>query len=210
MIKIPKSINFPKGSERFIEYIYDIFENSDTILEIRNTTYIKSEDGCHVGGECSEDGLWVAGRAAGFLSTLVHEFAHYTQMLDEIDIWEEADYDTFFEWLQNDIKLTNSEIFNSLLSIIELERDCEKRAMRLIRRFDMPIDLDKYAQNANTYLYYYHYCFINRQWLQNTTIYDFKIVNNMPKKLVPLSRFTNIDMDIIDLYDRVLNKNRKK
>jgi hypothetical protein len=39
---------------------------------------------------------------------------------------------------------------------VELEKDCEMRAVEKIRKWGLPISIKQYIQKANTYLYSYH------------------------------------------------------
>jgi hypothetical protein len=60
-------------------------------------------------------------------------------------------------------------IFNS---VIEMERDCEKRTIELIKKYSLPIDLDNYKNNAIMYLYYYTYAKKFRTWFLDEISFD--------------------------------------
>ena len=52
--------------------------------------------------------------------------------------------------------MNNTQLRNVLDNMVELEKDCEMRAVEKIRKWDLPISVQKYVQKANVYLYSYH------------------------------------------------------
>ena len=209
-IRIHKDVKFPRGSAPFIKHVVDTIDGAGASLDIRPGKYLVDE-GSRYGGECAEEGITLAGKNPFMWPTLIHEFGHFTQFLDGHPLWETADHDTFWDWLTGKKTMTSVEAFNTMIDIVLLEHDCEKRAMKLITKFDLKVDLEEYAQRANTYFYFYQFTYLNRKWIgSSTTIYQDAIVKTMPTKIVPKKNIMKIDMEMMDLYDRTLNSKRKK
>lgn len=88
---------------------------------------------------------------------LVHEFCHMEQWkTDERWVrWTDACGKTW-EWMAGDIIMNKTQLRNVLDEMVELEKDCEMRAVEKIRKWGLPISVQKYVQKANVYLYSYH------------------------------------------------------
>ena len=88
---------------------------------------------------------------------LVHEFCHMEQWKTDPrwGKWTDACGKTW-EWMAGDIIMNKTQLRNVLDEMVELEKDCEMRAVEKIRKWGLPISVQKYVQKANVYLYSYH------------------------------------------------------
>ena len=118
-----------------------------------------------------------------WLPVLVHEFAHFTQWKSNCKAWKntfvkgEDVSDTIFLWVKDEIKLPLDIVKIHTARSRDMELDCEKRAVRLIRKFDLPIDIPTYIKQANAYLYFYNYaCLRKRWWKRGKTPYQTKAI----------------------------------
>lgn len=163
-----------------------------------------NQDGAKCAGWCDGDTMVVATKNLSFQETFVHEFSHMTQAVEGIKIWN--DHPDIWPILsKKNVKIKHWPDF---YQIIELERDCEKRALKFVKNFEM-MDEVIYAKKANMYLYYYQYVFLNKKWHNSTSIYDSQeIYNKMPEKLLPVSHFKNINMEIAKMFYDFFYKKR--
>jgi hypothetical protein len=113
-----------------------------------------------------------------FLEVLVHEFCHFLQFSEgdpkytRLFLNGENMLDELWSWLDGYGEMETKRknlIFNS---VIEMERDCEKRTIELIKKYSLPIDLDNYKNNAIMYLYYYTYAKKFRTWFLDEISFD--------------------------------------
>lgn len=88
---------------------------------------------------------------------LVHEFCHMEQWKNDSRWveWTDACAKTW-EWLAGNTMMNNTQLRNVLDTMVELEKDCEIRAVEKIKKWELPISVQKYVQKANVYLYSYH------------------------------------------------------
>lgn len=88
---------------------------------------------------------------------LVHEFCHMEQWKNDSRWveWTDACAKTW-EWLAGNAMMNNTQLRNVLDTMVELEKDCEIRAVEKIKKWELPISVQKYVQKANVYLYSYH------------------------------------------------------
>jgi hypothetical protein len=159
-------------------------------------------------GYCADGDIVLAGKHKLAPATFVHEFGHTCQFVEQSPLWDTRE-DSYEEYLLPKYDLAylvkdSISSFQSFLSSIILERDCEQRAIKFIKQFDLPIDIEDYTRKANLYLFFYQYIFLKKKWTTSTTIYKPRLLREMPDKIVPVSRLKTIDMDLMDLYDKAL------
>ena len=52
--------------------------------------------------------------------------------------------------------MNKTQLRNVLDDMVELEKDCEMRAVEKIRKWGLPVNISQYIKKANIYLYSYH------------------------------------------------------
>ena len=118
--------------------------------------------------------------------TFLHEYCHYLQWKENRALWDRSllTYDILFDWIEKPESVyTIEELDQSLHDILELEYDCENRALRLLKNNPIEdVDTDKYIRAVNAYLFHYH---INRELRKRpkNPIYSDIILQNMPNIL---------------------------
>lgn len=106
-----------------------------------------------------------------WIEVMVHEYSHMEQwMTDERwGHWTDCCLD-LWDWLDGDIELNEHQMKGMIDGMIDLERDCEVRALQNIRKWKLPINKARYAKKANLYLYSYRVLPIIRKF--PTGLYD--------------------------------------
>jgi hypothetical protein len=135
------------------------------------------------GAEDGEKELVVAlDHDMGF-EVFLHEYCHYLQWKNNRDLWDRSllTYDTLFEWIDKpESNYTEEELNQSLHDILELEHDCENKALRLLQNNPIEgVSVDKYIRAVNAYLLHYH---INRSIRKRpkNPIYSERVLSHMP------------------------------
>jgi hypothetical protein len=135
------------------------------------------------GAEDGEKELVVAlDHDMGF-EVFLHEYCHYLQWKNNRDLWDRSllTYDTLFEWIDKpESNYTDEELNQSLHDILELEHDCENKALRLLQNNPIEdVSVDKYIRAVNAYLLHYH---INRSLRKRpkNPIYSDRVLSHMP------------------------------
>ena len=133
-----------------------------------------------------------------WIDVFVHETCHLDQQLQRPS-WHEKREDALGkldQWLEGG-KVNHMD--EHIRLVIELEHDCELRAMRKIKANKLPINTDEYAQMANAYILGYHWTLGNRKWCKKS-YESTKIWSQMPKKIIPLQKALWPDKKLTDLY----------
>ncbi len=128
--------------------------------------------------ECAGYFMEKIGRIPGILATatglsikewlpiLVHESCHMDQWNEKIKLWDEADRlnpNLIDEWL-NGKDFSTKRVEAAINITRDLELDCEKRAVKKIKKFNLPIDISEYIQKGNCYLFFHNYMKKTRKW----------------------------------------------
>jgi len=118
-----------------------------------------------------------------YLNILAHEFCHFKQWDEQCPIWVKAvkskSYENFWKYISK--KKCKDPIKN--ISICrDLELDCEKRVVDLIKEHDLPINVKEYIQKANAYVYFYNWMKTTKRWCKpnNTPYSNERLVSAMP------------------------------
>ena len=96
----------------------------------------------------------IAKFATNFLETLVHEYSHFLQYINNSKIFHKSDkaiimVDSWFAGKE----YPEEQLKRSFFIIRAMERDCEKRAVKLIDQFNLKIDKKLYVKRAHCYIY---------------------------------------------------------
>lgn len=94
-----------------------------------------------------------------WLEIIIHESCHLDQFVENAPIWTSNEY---FDvdasaiidlWLSKIIELKPKMLSEMINKIIDLERDCDLRAIEKIKKYKLDdiIDLKKYTQKSNAY-----------------------------------------------------------
>lgn len=96
----------------------------------------------------------IAGNNQYFLQTLVHEYAHFLQYINKVQVYIKSDKAGLIveNWF-NGKNYNKKTLKRAFLLVRAMERDCEKRALKIIQDFDLKIDQKLYAKRANLYIY---------------------------------------------------------
>jgi len=107
-----------------------------------------------------------------WVKVLVHEACHMDQYLSNAAVWKAIYVTPTIDttglidlWIDNKIELSQEQLSHYIKVIQDVEMDCEKRAVDVIKRFKIPfIDIDEYIQQANAYVWFYLYVKNHRKW----------------------------------------------
>lgn len=105
--------------------------------------------------------LAVARKSPRWLGILLHEYCHLTQWAEGAPVWKGDKNAAWQEWLDGKpVRGVKQQIALSR----ELEADCERRTIRLIKELNAPIDVDHYTRGANGYIHFYNIIAEKRKW----------------------------------------------
>lgn len=135
--------------------------------------------------DCYKRELRVAYKNDYGFEILIHEYCHFLQWKNDNNFFMKkySGCDTIFNWLKG-VDYTDSKLKKAFQDVIELEWDCERRSLQLIKNLKLPVDENLYIKTSNAYLLFYHIVKSERKWSKKSPYNNEKIV-----KLVPDQHF---------------------
>lgn len=153
------------NKKEFIKFVKQECKKHNIKCVLKNTKTVKLDESARCSGYFDEESLVVAMNRPDAIQILVHEYGHLTQWAEQCDIWTECSksksHDKLYRWLNGE-RVKN--IQNAVELCRDLELDNEKRSVKLIKKFNLNIDIDLYIKKANAYVQFYNYLMVSRKW----------------------------------------------
>lgn len=146
-----------------------------------------------------------------WFQVFIHETCHMDQFLEKSSVWNRkikkkyCPLELYEMYIDGVIETTDEIAFEIQKYCVEVEWDCEKRSVKKIRKNDLGINIEKYTQEANLYLYLYPFCFLKRKWHSYTKIRrnNPDIIDSMPRQ------FLKKPVDYIHIPNEILKQLEK-
>lgn len=169
--------------KQFIKFVKSECKKYGVKCELRNTSYLKLSGNIKCSGYFDEEepSLVCSMNRPDWIEILAHEFAHLTQWVDQIPLWKKS----MVSMVKVDDWLGGAKIHNikkHLAVVRDLELDNEKRAVKIIKKFGLDIDIDRYIQKANAYVHFYNRMGDTRRWANtiNSPYKNKRLISAMP------------------------------
>lgn len=151
--------------------------------------------------------LIVATKRQDWFEIFIHEYCHFLQYIDEIqskktryEIVSNKEWFVFFDWVKGDIEISANRIKILRKKIQLFERDCDKRAVKLMRKHNLQIDIERYIQTANVYHLFYSVIELKRSWSNKKAPYHVEeLVQMMPKHWLEKKKFEDVPARFVQL-----------
>ena len=156
-------------------------------------------DGTHSSGYFDDESkvLAYAKKAQDSILILLHESSHLDQWIE--GKYSFSKYPMMWEWLSGK-EYTDKQIKSVIQDVIAVELDCEKRTVRKIKQYGLDVDVERYIQKANAYMYFFHWIMISRRWMKRSNSFYSKddLIDACPKKF--LSSYKECPLHILRLF----------
>ena len=200
----------PKRIRDFIAYVREVCKKHDVELYLGQGSRIVYPDpdcssrtsnnamgmGCFI--EYDEESptagkLMVATKRPRWqwVGTLAHELSHTMQWLECEPTYTAGDMPDGNEasvvvddWIAFKEDFNKRTVRQALQITVDCELDNEKRTVRMLRKFKLPVVEKRYIQSANSYLFFHQVVFENRTWY-NTKMFSPEVINHMPDHFLP-------------------------
>lgn len=169
--------------QEFIKHVRTECKVHRIKFRLKPTKSVRTPDKIKCVGYCEPDDLKeliVARKDKNWLMTLVHEYGHLTQWIDQCKEWTDTyDISNVDAWLNGE---EVADIETALAKTRDLELDNEKRSVKIIKKWNLPIDVKTYTRKANAYVQFYNYLLLTRRWCdpENSPARNPKVWKKMP------------------------------
>lgn len=183
-----------RGTKQFVKFVRQHLAEYGMKLVIGRGRKVNS-DGCRCSGYFDEDQkhIKIGRKTPDFLSILVHEYCHFLQYINNSRVYQKSEkasriVDNWFAGKNYSPLILKRAFF----IVRSMELDCEKRAVRLIRKFGLPINLKIYSKEANCYVYSHFLMEKTRKFnpFKVNPYYSKQVRRIMPSKIDPTSNLT--------------------
>jgi hypothetical protein len=178
-------MKYTKKELEFILYVKDECKKYGVKCSLRNVKYVKLTSSMKCAGWFDEGvpELVVAMNRVDWIEILAHEYSHLTQWVEKIPLWKSAtkSLGKVWDWLDG----KNHRNINEHINVArDLELDNEKRAVKIIKKFNLDVDLENYVKKSNSYVQFYNWIKITRRWCKptNSPYKNKRLLEAMPKK----------------------------
>ncbi len=172
-----------KKAKDFIKHVKSECKKYGIKCDLRRTKYVRLSGNIKCSGYFDEDepALVCSMNRPDSLEILAHEFGHLTQWIEQIDLWKKCmkSMPLVDDWLSGkDVP----NIKKHLAASRDLELDNEKRAVKIIKKFELDIDIQRYIKKANAYVLFYNYMLATRKWgtPNNSPYKNKRLIEAMP------------------------------
>lgn len=198
--------------QKFLDHVHSHLRKNKfkLILHMDNLKIGKN----NVSGYFSEDTreIVISIKEENWLEILVHEYNHFLQFINNeekyilINQGESNFLNELWEWLDGNIELNTNRKNLLFKTVQDMELDCERKSVEMIKQFNLPIDTEEYISIAHIYIFYYMFAKKNRCWFsENATIKDIMTEGNLQN--------LSLDIDFSTLpenYIKIFEKHSKK
>ncbi len=91
-----------------------------------------------------------------WFETAIHEYCHFLQYIEDCPIWK-----TFQKhkgkWWRGIMDNNPTSVKAHFTAVRNVELDCEKRVVRMIEEYNLPISKEKHIQKSNYIMFLYKY-----------------------------------------------------
>lgn len=168
----------------FIEHVKVKCRAAGIKLKFKKVKYLVLSKKIKCSGYFDETGkeLVIATNNLQWLEVLAHEYGHLTQWEDNCEEWKNLgdSLDKIDRWLAGE---QVGGIKKALARARDLELDNEKRTVKIIKEWKLPVNVEEYIQKANAYVSFYNWIYYTRRWCspKNSPIGNVKVYGQMPK-----------------------------
>lgn len=98
-----------------------------------------------------------------YLPTFIHEYCHFLQWKNKSVYFTKGIKSTerYYKWLGGE---TEDVDISDLRNIQKMELDCDRRAIKIIKKNSINIDLQQYIQESNSYILAHNYVHESRKY----------------------------------------------
>lgn len=126
-----------------------------------------------------------------YIPVFLHEYCHFLQWKNKSIYFIEGIKSTeqYYKWLNHQQEEVD---IKDLRNIQKMELDCDRRAIKIINKYELDIDLQQYIQESNSYIISHNYVHEKRKYFSS-----FPYAKDCVKCLVPSKHLKMSQLDTV-------------
>ena len=141
-----------------------------------------------------------------YIPVLAHEISHMVQCVTQTPIWQYNEDCLnkchIFDWVEYKRDHRPKTVFNSIFSTQLMEQEADKLAVKDIKKYNLPLNIEQYIQFSNSYVLFYSLMFKYRLWATAKYASPYYIHKYMPKKFINYKDFNRLAEKYEDILCR--------
>lgn len=198
----------PSAKQLFVDKVRKHLADYGMELSLSDGAFVKTE-GSQCLGYFDEKKIAVATGNPRWIEVLAHEYSHFLQWLTGSETYAKCFgpknyYSTICdEWLRGK-EYKPFMVKRAFDALRAMERECEMIAVKVIKSNNLQVDIERYTQEANCYIYIHHLMETRRKSWNLFKKDPFKSghIRKMPSSFRHKSH-KKIPEDIQELFDRL-------
>jgi hypothetical protein len=132
-----------------------------------NVNFVRTPD-MQCFGFFDEEQIRIAKKNSKWIEVLAHEYSHFIQWVTGSTLYRKSDKAAMIieKWLHGK-KYDSRTVHRAFNAIRAMERECEMITVEVIREYGLNVDIERYKQEANCYIYIHHLMEMHRKKLDH-------------------------------------------
>lgn len=182
----------PSATNEFVSYVKDELKQRGFRLCFGRGKMVNGGDAWRAAGYFDDKNkiLRIAKGRADWLDVMIHEYAHFLQWVEQPANVYNADARASLivaNFLHHKKQINPTVLKRAFARVMAFERDAERRAVFIAAHWELPVDPQEYARQANIYIYSHHLMRDTGKWKPIGNPYRATTI----KRLMP-SNFRNL------------------
>lgn len=155
------------AEKEFVKAVRNELKEYGIKLVFSRGCFVKT-DGMMAFGFFDEKQVRVARGHSRWIEVLAHEYSHFLQWLTGSKLYRRCDNsgNIIDDWLHGK-KIEPRKVHRAFENIRAMERECEMITVEIIREYGLNVDIERYKQEANCYIYIHHLMEMHRKRLDH-------------------------------------------
>jgi hypothetical protein len=155
------------AEKQFIKAVKAELKEYEIRLVFSRSNFVKTSD-MQCFGFFDEEQIRIAKKNPKWIEVLAHEYSHFIQWLTSSKLYGKSDKAATIieQWLHGK-KYDTRTVHRAFDAIRAMERECEMITVEVIREYGLDVDIERYKQEANCYIYIHHLMEMHRKKLDH-------------------------------------------
>lgn len=155
------------AEKEFVKAVREELKEYGIDLVFSQGCFVKT-DGMQAFGFFDEKQIKVAKGHSRWIEVLAHEYSHFLQWATGSKIYKKCDTagTIIDEWLHGK-KHHGRTVHAAFENLRAMERECEMITVEVIKEYGLNVDIERYKQEANCYIYIHHLMEMHRKKLEH-------------------------------------------
>lgn len=145
----------------------------------------------------------VVGKHESWFEIFLHEYCHFKQYHEKSSIikYSWVARSALIEWYSYEKDFPDYVKRECFYITRDIELNCEKRVVQMIKKYDLPINIDEYIKGANLHMYLYKYSELMRVKIPIFSYHKYNLLEDMmPTKFLTKRQYNRMPPKVFNHF----------